>query len=108
MVAYATDTRVSMVRGYDNFQTLTGTWKNTHTGQRADLSIGALYTLDNTALQRLFDAATAVHIHLSHSALATAGIWLYSGMIDSIEIAGREGDMYRYLMTYHCNAWSSY
>ena len=110
LVAYAQNTRVSLVRGWDNYRTLTGLYQDALTGLRADVQIGALYTLDNTALTRFFESATAVHIHfrLANTPVGSAGHFLYSGRLDSLEIAGSDGELFRYAVNYHANAWSAY
>lgn len=110
LVAYATETRAALDHGWESYRTLDGNWHTRHTGQRAEVQIGALYCRDNTALQALFEAQTAVHIHLRHlNALnESAGRILWSGVIDHLEEIGREGDLYRLALRYHCHAWSGY
>lgn len=110
LAAYATETRVSVAHGWDSYRTLDGAWHTRHTGQRADVQIGALYCRDNAALLALADAQTAVHLHFRHAnpLNETAGRFLWSGVIDALEEIGREGDLYRLALRYHCHAWSAY
>ena len=82
---------------------------NVLTGERADITIGTMYTVDNSAIRTLAAAKTAVHMHLAQTALgASAGYLLYSGRIDQVSLAGREGQLYQFSMTYHANDWSAY
>jgi hypothetical protein len=110
LVAYATETRITVAHGWDSYRTLDGAWHTHHTGQRADVQIGALYSRDNAAWQALFDAQTAVHLHFRHAnALGeTAGRFLWSGVIDHLEEIGQEGDLYRLALRGHAHAWSAY
>jgi hypothetical protein len=106
-LAYAENVRVALTRGWDNFQRLAGTWGNNQTGTRADVQIGTLYHVSN--LQALFDSATAVHWHFMHlHALGSAGIYLYSGRIDTLELVGDQAQPFRHNLTYHANNWSGY
>jgi hypothetical protein len=109
LVGYGQDVTLALQWGYDNFQTLTGTWADTLTGQRADLLVGTLWIASNSALHRM--TGTAVHWVLRASAPAagpTAGYLLWSGRIDTLTLAGRSGDLYSERLSYHCNAWSAY
>lgn len=110
VVAYAESMSVALARGWDNYRNLTGIYHNTLTGRRADLRIGALYTLDNTGMVTLHEAETAVHVHLRHSASVggTAGVFLWSGRIDTVEINGSDKGVYRMNVVYHANVWSAY
>lgn len=109
LVAYATETTVYEMHGAQNFQTLDGAYHNVATGRRIQVDIGALYCADIKPLQAMASAETAVHMHLAHSTIyGSAGQRLYSGYIDSLEIAGRERDVYRARLSYHANVWSAY
>src|SRR3990172_4707973 len=102
LVAYAQNTRVSLVRGWDNYRTLTGLYQDALTGLRADAQIGAL---DTVTLTRMFESATAVHAHFRHanSNVGSAGHFLYSGRLDTLEFAGSDGELFRYAVNYHAN-----
>ena len=111
VVAYAQSVRATLVRGWENYQTLDGAWHNRHTGQRADVQIGALLTRDNSALNAMFDATGAlVHVHMiyDHSAGGSAGRILYSGQIDTLSDNGSDGQSVNLEMAYHCNSWTAY
>ena len=108
LVGYAEDVMLTLQWGYDNFQTLTGTWQDTLTGQRADLTVGTFWIPSNSALRHM--TGTAVHLHLRASAgvNGTAGFHLYSGRIDLLTYQGRQNELFRERMAYHCNVWSAY
>ena len=111
VVGYAQSVRATLVRGWENYQTLDGGWHNRHTGQRADVQIGALLTRDNSALNAMLDATgVLVHLHLlyDHSAGGSAGRYLWSGQIDTMSDNGSEGQSTTMEMAYHCNIWSAY
>jgi hypothetical protein len=109
LVAYAGDVNMTLARTWDNFPTLDDVYHDVQTGRRADVLIGSLYTVKNSALVTLEAAATAVHIHLFQSGIwGSAGYHLYSGRIDSVSLVGREGDLFRFQVAYHANEWSGY
>lgn len=114
LVAYATDTNMRNTHGAVNFQTLTGTWGNVATGRISRVSVGNLYTTDAVSLLKLASAETAVHMHLRHAypiaggTSASGGVYLWSGFIDSVEVAGREKDIFRMRLEFHSNDWSAY
>jgi len=112
LVAYAEQTNVRMAYGYYNSRSLDLAYHDTLTGQRVDVTVGSLYCPDASALQRMFDAKTAVHAHFKHAltggAAGSAGHFLYSGRMDALQVAGQDGNAYRLLMTYHANIWSAY
>ena len=109
IVAYAESVYGTLAYGVDNFRTLDGAYHNLWTGQRADVYIGAMYTTDMLALRKFADAQTGVFLHLKHSgSQGSAGYFLYSGAINSVGLAGREGDVYRLTFAYQANVWSAY
>ena len=109
VIAYATNSDLSLVRGWENRRTLSGNYYDLLTGQRADLMVGAVYTSDLT-LARMVESATAVHVRLTHTNAVngSAGFLLYSGRIDALRYAGSEAAPYTYQLTYHANQWSAY
>jgi len=111
VVAYAQNVRATLQRGWDNYQTLDGLWHDRHTGQRADVQIGALLTRDNSALNAMFEAtAVLVHMHLiyDHNAGGSAGRFLYSGKIDALTDGGGDKQSTTMELAYHCNLWTAY
>ena len=106
--AYAQNVQGTFVQGWDNFATCDGNWHDVLTGVRADVTIGALYTVDN-AVKAMVASQTAIHMHIRHTALgASAGYLLYSGRADVVTLAGREGEVFQWSMSYHANVWSAY
>lgn len=109
LVAYATETTVSEMHGAENYSTLDGVYHNVVTGRVIRVDIGALFCADIKPLQVMASAETAVHLHIAHAnTYASAGQRMYSGFIDSLELAGRETDLYRARLSYHANVWSAY
>jgi hypothetical protein len=97
VAAYAQNTQANMVHG------------NALTGLRADVSEGLLYTHDATIMKMFHPSATAVHIKLLHSGVnGSAGHFFYSGVIDSLVVAGSEQNPYQYTLNYHANIWSAF
>ena len=58
VLAYAQDTKLPINRGWDNRAAANGTYYNHLTGQRADVSIAAVYTVDAT-IAKIHESATA-------------------------------------------------
>lgn len=108
VVAFAQETRIGTTRGWVNQAHLDRTYSDHLTGQRADVSIGALYTFDNT-IQKIDTSATAIHMKFWHSSVnGTAGMFLYSGRIDNMEFIGTEASPYLWRLQAHFNLWSAY
>lgn len=106
--AYARDTRIAPMRGWDNRPNAAGTYGNHLTGQRCDISIAAVYTVDNT-LAKIAESATAVHFKFMHTnAIGSGGYFLYSGRIASLQYAGNEKQPYMYTLNAFCNNWSAF
>lgn len=108
LVSFCENINLTRVRGWDNRVAADGTYRDHLTGQYATLTIAALYTVDYT-LEKLFESATAVHVHLKHNNLnGSAGFLLYSGRIDQVGIAGQNAQVFKWTMSYHANQWSGY
>lgn len=107
--AYVQNVREQRVRGWQNIgPTIGGTYTDHLTGQIATLSTQAGWTHDRT-LEKIYESATAVHFHIYQSGVnGTAGIYYYSGRIDSVSINGGDGGLLGLALTYHANAWSAY
>jgi len=109
LVGYARDVNATIVWGIDNYQTLDTAWHNVYTGQRADVGIGQFYTTDALTLWKMAEAKTGVHVHLKHTGVyGSAGMYLYSGAIDSVQLAGNEGQHITFSVQFHANRWSAY
>lgn len=108
VVALAQNTQGVFQRGWETHQSIDGVYGQHLTGQRADVSIGAVYTYDAT-IKRMVDAATAIHLKLYHSSInGSAGLILYSGVVDAFGLNGSENNPYVYTLQYHCHIWSAY
>lgn len=106
--AYAQDTKLPINRGWDNRAAANGTYYNHLTGQRADVSIAAVYTVDAT-IAKIHESATAIHMKFLHSnAIGSGGYFLYSGRIDSLQYAGNEKAPFRYTLNAHFNSFSAF
>lgn len=106
--AHAQNMRAPFEVGWDNRANASGTYYDHKTGQRVNVSIGAIYTVNST-LAKIFASATAVHMKFIHSNLAgSGGFFLYSGRIDSLQYAGSDKTPYTYTLQAHFNAWSAY
>lgn len=109
VVAYAQNSDLALAWGWINRQSLAGTYRDLFTGQRADLTVGAVYTSDPT-LYRMAASATAVHVRIAHynPVNGSAGYVLYSGVVDAMRYAGTQDAPYTYQLTFHANAWSAF
>jgi len=108
VIAYAEDTKVPINRGWDNRAAANGTYYNHQTGQRCDLSIAAVYTVDTT-IAKIHESATAVHMKVMQvNAIGSAGYFLYSGRIDSLNYQGSQKNAFKYTMNAHFNAFSAF
>lgn len=106
--AYIQNTRLNFTKGFTNRVQGDGSYWDHLTGQRADVSIGALYVTNDT-LARWFTSGTALHARFNHSSVnGSAGFIFYSGRIDQISYDGTEASPYRYTVWLHFNAWSAY
>ena len=109
-IAFASETDANLVIGYVN-QQAGSAYHNYATGQRVDVTIGALYTNDGT-IDRIFDSRTAVHMKIEQKFLtgltASAGMLFWSGAIDGVQFRGSDGQSFSYQMRYHANIWSAY
>jgi hypothetical protein len=108
VLAYAENTKVSLQYGWDNRAAANGTYADHLTGQRANVSMAAVYTVDPT-LYKMVLSATAVHMKfIQNNAIGSGGVWLYSGRIDSIDKQGNQRTPYKYTIAAHFNVWSGW
>lgn len=108
LTAYAQNINASIAYGWNNRRLVTGTYQDVLTGQRADVQIGAMYTPDAT-IQKFAALTALTHMHLRHSSLGgTAGIFLWSGRIDRIDLQGSEANVYSFTVAYHSNIITAY
>jgi hypothetical protein len=108
VAAYAQDTNAVLTWGWNNRRLVTGAYIDVFTGQRADVTIGAAYA-PNAGIVSAANVTALSNLHLSHvHAGGSAGLWLYSGQIDRLELIGSENYPYVYRISYHANIWSAY
>lgn len=108
LIAFAQNAQALLQYGWENHPSVAGVYAEHLTGQRADLTIQALYTYDAAAI-KLILSATALHVKLDHSGInGSAGFLFYSGHVDTLAPGGSEGIPYSYTLAYHAFAWSAY
>ena len=108
ILAYVRNVNANLVRGWVNRETMAGGYYDVFTGQRADMTIGELYSYGASAL-RMIESATALHIKLNHTSIVgSAGLFFYSGRVDSMALQGAEDGIFEWTLTYHANAWSAF
>jgi hypothetical protein len=109
VVAYAERVYGTLAYGINTVRTFDGVYHNLWTGQRADVYVAAFYTTDALTFQKMAAAQTGVHAHLKHTAVgASAGVFLYSGALNSVTLNGANGDVLRYSLALQANNWSAY
>lgn len=108
MPHYAQNTRLNFTKGFVNRAQGDGSYWDHLTGQRVDVSVGALYAPNDT-VQRWFHSGAMVHARFDHSGVnGSAGHILWSGRIDQASFDGTEKSPYRYTLMMHFNVWSAY
>lgn len=108
LTAYIQNTTLNAQFGWLNRRLVTGTYQDLLTGQRFDLQVGGMYMPDAT-IQKFALQTALVHVHLRHSSLGgTAGTFLWSGRIDSLQVVGSEANPYVFTLGYHSNLISGY
>ena len=110
LIGYAQNSHVTLSYGWENRPSLSGIYRDHLTGLRADLSVQALLSND-WRVMKMAASATAVHCILKQITLpasASAGILLFSGRIDSLQMVGQDAQAYTFTFNYHSNSWSSF
>lgn len=108
VVAYAQNNSLNIQYGFVNREQMSGGYYDYSTGQRADLSVGAVMCFDG-ALRRLADSRTALHMKFINSSVnGTAGYNLWSGRIDSLNFNGSEAAPYTFTLAAHFNSFSGW
>ena len=107
--AYVFNANVQVTYGWLNRgPTLGGSYTDHLTGQVAYANMQAAYTYDIKPF-KIAASGTAVHMELYQSGVnGSAGLLLYSGRIDGLNLFGQEGGTYRFGMNCHFNNWSAY
>lgn len=107
-IGLAESTQSNLQVGWVNTPAAGGVYHNHTTGQKVDVTIGTMYSYDKTA-QQWFDTKTAVHMKFIHSSVnGTAGIFLYSGRIASVNVQGSNGQVFKQSMQAFFNNWSAF
>lgn len=108
LIALAEQSNATMQFGWVNQVAASGNYTDFTTGQRGNVSWGVVHTFDKTLI-KLAEAKTAVHLKMHHNTInGSAGVYLWSGRIDSYSIVGQNAGVYRLTMQAHFNSWSAY
>lgn len=108
VVGYCKNVNAAMVRGWVNRQAMNGSYYDVFTGQRADISFGAVYSYGAAELKML-ESATAIHMKFYQSSVnGSAGYMFYSGRFDNLTINGADNGIFEWTISYHANAWSAF
>jgi hypothetical protein len=108
VVGLCENSNVSTQWGYVNTPAADGTYYDHITGQRANVSLQQVYTVDRSLLA-IADSATALHLKLMQSgANGSAGMYLWSGRIDNVNYAGQKAGVFMLSCQMHYNNWSAF
>lgn len=108
VAAFAQNVQGSFFRGWVNHPALSGNQVEYLTGKRVDVTLGAVYTNDATIV-KMIESATAIHMKLIHTHdLGSGGMFLYSGRVDTFQLAGTERNPYVWTIQYHAYNWSAF
>jgi hypothetical protein len=109
VVAYCENLGITLHKPTLNRVHADGTYRDHLTGNRADITIGAMWTYDMT-IAKIFESATATHMKIINIAggLGSAGYILYSGRITTFAPNGSNGNPFQYTLNYHANVWSAF
>lgn len=106
--AYIQNTKLAFSKGFTNRVQGDGSYWDHLTGQRVDVSIGAMFAPNDT-VARWFDSGVMINARFNHSGVnGSAGFSLWSGRIDRADYDGTEKTPYRYSVSMHFNVWSAY
>lgn len=108
-VGWAENARLTLTYGWLEWRNADGGYDRAITGQVASLSIGQLW--GDTQLLRLLNASAALNAEFNASAGAltqSARIVLYSGVGDSLDLNGSDGQVFRASYSLHANTWSAF
>lgn len=111
-VGFAKSTDINLQYGFMNQQAgSVSSYHNYLTGLRADVTIEALLTND-AGILRIAEGKTGIHMKLENKYLAgitgSAGLLLWSGVINGWNENGTEGNVFSFRLTYYANNWSAY
>ena len=107
-VAYAVNMNLTPAIGFANRQTMGGKYSNHETGRIVQYQIG-LVASQHWTLFKMFSSGAMAHLHFAQSSVnGSAGIYLYSGRINSMPLIGQQGATMQWQMAGYANEWSSY
>ncbi len=108
-LGFAENTRLTFTFGWLEYRGAGGTYRREITGQAAQLSLGQLWC--DTQLLQLVNASAALNAEFRASAdklTQSARVALYSGVADSFEVNGSEGNVFRTVLAMRANMWSAF
>lgn len=110
-VAFCEEAGLRMQYGWNEAGTLNVDPFRSPTGLRAELTIGVLYA-DRTFFT-LADGTGAVNAKFEGLITAnglgkSAMWWLYSGVIDSVEVSQAQNQVWRGSIAFHASRWSAF
>lgn len=105
---YAQDIALTIVRQWENLQTVNCGHQNVLRNTRADLTVTTHLSQIDT-LWPLFNDDAVTHMHLNTQADGTsAGFYLWSGRMPSYNLGGSRGGPLLQTIAYYSNDWSAY
>lgn len=108
-LGFAENCRLAFAFGWLEYRGAGGTYRREITGQVAQLTVGQLW--GDTQLFQLLNASAALNAEFKASAdklTQSARFALYSGVADSFEYNGSEGNVFRAVLGMHANMWSAF
>ena len=107
-IAYVNNMTVTLTVRWQSDAAVDGTYRQHSTEKRADFSFGIDY-LYGDGLVALFNAQTACHAKFTHkNTLASAGIILYSGRINTLALAGNEAAVFNETLNGFAHLWTGF
>jgi len=108
-VTYAENVNITLQTDYDTLPSLSGTYRDHLTNRRANINIGAAYSL-SAVLPRWAASATAVHMKATFNQVGagSAGFIFYSGRLDNVAIAGAINGVFTFQVQAHANIWTGF
>jgi hypothetical protein len=106
--AFVQNIGLTMQLGWQTDASLSGTYRDHHTGRAAQLNVGYTYAL-SAYLPKLLLSATAVHFKFMMNHFGgSAGFIFYSGRLDAVNLAGAENGVFTYQVQAHANQWTAF
>lgn len=106
-LAYVQSINLARAYTWDSRPSVSGTYRQHLTDQRADFSFAVQYA-DQT-LAALLDVATAVHVKFTHAnGLGSAGFIAYSARLSNGSLDGSYGGTFNENYQGFCHTWSAF